>query len=216
MLGRGSAAPGKGGSAAGKGSAPPARAPVEKEPGPRLGPNIPPPTPGLSRGEKEPRQPPYGRQASPAGGAAPSLPPSRAGRCPPVTMTVRDSGCREGSPQSPPQQLSSMGAAILSAARPRCPRQGAPQRQRPGRAEGPEWSRAERSGVADPGNPPPASGGHRVTEFVGWDNASESSPPSSGRTTCQPDSGAKWHTRIFLERSSRDGDCPSSLGSPFC
>lgn len=126
MLGRGPAAPGRARQPRGGSVAPGrARCPgkggsvarvsrgerARRAPGPNL--RLPPPA-SLSQGKKEPRRSPCERQASPG---APALPPSRAGRClPPVTMTVRDSGCRDGSPQPPSQQLSSMGAAIFSAA----------------------------------------------------------------------------------------------------
>lgn len=103
----------------------------------------------------------------PCGARPPSFPPSRGGWRPPsVTMTVRDSGCREGSPQSPPQQLSSMGAAILSAVPAGPAKRGAAAlawrrpSAPPGRPGGREEAGGRRS--APEGPLPPPSPGARV------------------------------------------------------
>lgn len=191
---------GRGLAATGKGWAPPGR--KGRQRCPRLprgtsqaraaGPTarLPPPaSPGARRSPAAVRA--GGRQAP--GRRRSSLPPSRAGRWPPpVTMTVRDSGCRDGSPQSPPQQLSSMGAAILSprrpAAWPRSPRTAAPERPRP------RWVGRERRGASAPGNR--RARGQRLADSVGSDSASEIVATDSR----QSDHGTVWHIGIFLER----------------
>lgn len=87
-------------------------------------------------------------------------------------MTVRDSGCRDGSPQSPPQQLSSMGAAILSASSAQRPaaalawrRPSAPGRAA-GRGKGAEAVRGRRGGWWSAGALRPCPAAPKLPEDV--------------------------------------------------